>query len=135
MKPTCLLSGDNRSNDTKSPEESQRSHQATCNDCGQVLSEQLTENESNLLPDHTLICPNALVKCPYVQVGCDTSIKRTDLSNHSKSHMAQHMQLLNEQLLKIQQSYICSSSNAHTSALEVYITYSDEVARGSKSQN
>ena len=71
---------------------------ATCSDCNEILSDEI---QLKLL-DHNVVCPNTLVSCPFVQAGCDTQLKRCDLSKHLESGILSHMKLLNEKVYKLQ---------------------------------
>ena len=70
----------------------------TCNDCNEILSDEIQLK----LSDHNVVCPNAQIACPFVQVGCVTPLKRCDLSNHLESSILSHMKLLNEKVYKLQ---------------------------------
>ena len=71
---------------------------ATCSDCNEILSDEIQLK----LSDHNVVCPNTLVSCPFVQAGCDTQLKRCDLSKHLESGILSHMKLLNEKVYKLQ---------------------------------
>ncbi|XP_023326657.1 TNF receptor-associated factor 6 [Eurytemora carolleeae] len=67
----------------------------SCTDCGELIS--LENQHSNI------ICPRALVACPFSLVGCSQKIQRSELQEHVRSQISHHMQLMAEKLLKIQQ--------------------------------
>jgi hypothetical protein len=76
----------------------------TCGDCGELISSMLLNRGGS----HNLICPNAPVACPFANAGCTDHIRRVDLADHVQTQISHHLQLINEKLMKIQQSQIAS---------------------------
>merc|ERR1712130_487700 len=94
--------------DIEKTDHSSESESRTCQKCGELLDSNIERNHREL------ICPNALVVCSFMSVGCSVMIKRKDVMDHMNSNTSQHMRLLADKLANVQQlqqaQKICSSN-------------------------
>ncbi len=82
----------------------------------------MVEEESLAVAGQRMICPNALVACPYTSAGCDEKVARKDMEHHEKTRLQKHLKLLCERMLKLQQT--------QGSALSVVATASASASAG-----
>ena len=61
--------------------------------CPNNCSAQIFKREG--LPKHLDKCPNAMVSCPFANLGCKTKMKRCNLKKHNDSNINQHIFMVN----------------------------------------
>lgn len=55
-----------------------------------------------LLDSHLQLCPQHVVECPYVDIGCSVKVKRQDAEEHSQQSMEYHLQLAASKIQRLE---------------------------------
>lgn len=58
----------------------------------------------NQLQKHFGVCPNAIVSCPFSEVGCKVKVKRCNLKKHGDSNFTQHQTLISTAIADLQKN-------------------------------
>ena len=100
----------------------QHHHFPKCPDYPLTCPNKCTKNsiKRSNLQKHLCVCPNAMVPCPFSEVGCKAKVKRCNLKKHSDSNVTQHQNFICAAIVDLQKDNKTLQNNLQSDSEELF---------------